>query len=282
VVAGGLIQGTVSGLTVNGSLDIASGGAATGLGVAGLANPGDTYHQGIFVSSGGSASAITVGSAGFLEIQSGASAASVTVQAGGQLVVDGALVVKTASTLSGTLGGGGTLTVAGGGDLVLRDAGAGFTGQAVLSSGTLELARSGVIAGGVAFAAAAGSTTLQIDLADAPKAGGTFANVISNFSRAGEAIDLTGLAYHAGASATPGGGTLTLTEAGKTYAFTLAGTTAAGYTVKNDGAGGTLIIASTAALAQAMAAFSPAHAAHAIPATGSTASAAALLVARHR
>ncbi|HZZ90875.1 MAG TPA: hypothetical protein VFE13_21305, partial [Caulobacteraceae bacterium] len=113
--------------------------------------------------------------------------------------------------------------------------------------------------------------------ADAPKAGATFANVISNFSRVGEAIDLHKLAFVAGATATLSGKTLELTEGSKTYAFTLAGTKAVGYEAESDGAGGTLIRIATTALAHAAAAVTAAPATGQIIATGSAGSASTLL-----
>jgi hypothetical protein len=82
---------------------------------------------------------------------------------------------------------------------------------------------------------------LQIDAADAPAAGGTFANTIDDFSGANEDIDLRSIAYVAGASATVSGRVLMLTDGGKTYKFDLAGTTAGAYPVLSDGHGGTLI-----------------------------------------
>jgi hypothetical protein len=86
-----------------------------------------------------------------------------------------------------------------------------------------------------------GSAVLQIDAGDAPAAGGTFANVISNFSGANDDIDLRSIAFVAGASASVVGSTLTLSDGGKTYKFTLAGTIAGAYPVLSDGYGGTLI-----------------------------------------
>jgi len=116
-----------------------------------------------------------------------------------------------------------------------------------------------------------GSAVLQIDAADAPAAGGTFANVISNFSSAGEDVDLRSIAFVSGASATVVGSTLVLTDGGKTYTFDIAGTMADAYPVLSDGHGGTLIdptgAAPTAidpkalAFTHAVAAFAPADAA---------------------
>jgi len=162
------------------------------------------------------------------------------------------------------------------GDLLVSGKDAAFDGQAVIEGGTIELATSGAIGtGSVDFVApASGTAVLQIDEADAPKAGGTFANVISNFNAAGEDIDLKSIAYVDGASATVVGSTLVLTEGGKTYTFDIAGTTAGAYPVLGDGDGGTLIDPTTARapeaidpavarFAQTAAAFAPAGAANA-------------------
>jgi hypothetical protein len=82
---------------------------------------------------------------------------------------------------------------------------------------------------------------LQIDAADAPAAGGTFADIISNFNGANEEIDLPSIAYVSGASATVVGHTLVLKDGGKSYTFDIAGAVAGAYPVTSDGHGGTLI-----------------------------------------
>jgi len=133
----------------------------------------------------------------------------------------------------------------------------------VISGGTIELGKSGQLGtGAVVFVSpASGSAVLQIDAGDAPAAGGTFANVISNFSGANDDIDLRSIAFVAGASATVVGSTLTLSDGGKTYKFTLAGTIAGAYPVLSDGHGGTLIDPKAIAFAQTAAAFAPVDAA---------------------
>jgi hypothetical protein len=135
----------------------------------------------------------------------------------------------------------------------------------VLSGGTIELAEFRALGrGGVVFDGGTASETLQIDAADAPAAGGTFANTISNFSGPNDYIDLRGLAYVAGASATVSGATLTLSDGGKTYKFKLAGSIGSAgtlYPVTSDGNGGTLIDPRVAGFVQTMAGFAPANAA---------------------
>jgi hypothetical protein len=151
--------------------------------------------------------------------------------------------------------GSGTIVETGGGDLVLGGNGASFSGEAVISGGVIELGASNALGGGgVTFIEpSSGSAVLRIDAADAPAAGGAFANTISNFAGANEAIDLRSIAYVSGASAKVVGQTLLLTDGGATYTFDIAGGVAAAYPVLSDGHGGTLIDPEAASAAQARA-----------------------------
>jgi fibronectin-binding autotransporter adhesin len=233
------------------------------------------------VSAGAVASATEVESGGFDYIYSGGTASGLGVLAGGVLVDDGRVLIAGAGALDGRLEGLGSVVETGGGDLLLSAAGAAFSGQAVISGGVIELAGAAALGtGGVAFVApTTGSAVLQIDAADAPAAGATFANTISNFDAAGEDIDLRSIAFVSGASAAVVGSTLVLTDGGKTYSFKLAGGVAALYPVLSDGHGGTLIdpiamaaqpnrptavepqplVPEAIAFAQAAAAFAPTH-----------------------
>jgi fibronectin-binding autotransporter adhesin len=196
------------------------------------------------------------------------------VLSGGVLIDDSQVRIAGAGTLDGSLSGSGAIVEAGGGDLVLGGVGAAFTGRAAISGGTIELAKAGSLGTGyVQFVApSTGSAVLRIDASDAPAAGGTFANTLDDFSGANEDIDLTSIAYVAGASATVVGSTLVLTDGGHTYTFKIAGSTAGAYPVLSDGHGGTLIDPKVAALTQAMATFAPTGAAIApIARTSSTA-----------
>jgi len=218
---------------------------------------------GEYVSSGSRDNHGVVSSGGVEAIYSGGTAGDLTLISGGVLVDNGQVRVAGAGTLAGTLSGSGVIAELGGGDLLISGAGAAFAGQAVISGGTIELGTAGALgAGSVTFVEpATGSAVLQIDAADAPAAGGTFANTISNFSGASEDIDLRSIAFVAGASATISGSTLVLTDGGKTYKFKVAGTTASLYPVLSDGHGGTLIDPKAIAFAQTAAAFAPADAA---------------------
>jgi len=224
-----------------------------------------------YVSSGGVAVGATVSIGGKLFISSSGTANGLAVAAGGQLTDNGQVVISGAGTLAGTLLGSGTIAEAGDGDLVLSGVGAKFAGGAVISGGTIELAVAKALGSGyVEFVApSTGSAVLQIDAADAPGPGGTFANTISNFNSSGEDIDLASIAFVAGASASVVGSQLVLTDGGETYKFNIAGTTAGAYPVLSDGHGGTLIdpiaAASHKAIDPKVLAFTHATAAFAAP-----------------
>jgi len=185
-----------------------------------------------------------------------------------------------AGTLAGTLDGWGAVVETGGGELVLHDDGRRFAGEAEIRGGTIVLAASHALgAGYVEFDQPSnGPAVLRIDAADAPKAGGTFANWIVDFSGFDEAIDLRNIAFVAGASAEVVCSTLVLRDGGATYRFDVAGVTAPAYLVTSDGHGGTLIRTTAvdpavARFAQAAAAFAPPAAARAAlisSTTGST------------
>jgi autotransporter passenger strand-loop-strand repeat protein len=218
---------------------------------------------GEIVSSGGAAADTTVLSGGRATIYAGGAAIGLGVRAGGVLVDEGEVRIGGAATLDGTLTGSGAIVQTLAGDLVLGAAGTDFSGRVVTEGGTIELASAGAIGTGVAqfVEPATGSAVLQIDAADAPAAGGTFANTIEGFSGVHEQIDLRNLAFVAGASAKVVGSTLVLTDGGKTYSFKLAGGAADAFSVLSDGHGGTLIDPKAAAFTQAAAAFAPTDAA---------------------
>jgi fibronectin-binding autotransporter adhesin len=254
VLASGTTTGTV--VSRGGKELISSSGGASSTRVlsGGLA----------YVYSGGVAAGDIVSLGGTETIYAGGVATGLSVLSGGVVVDDGEARYAGAGTLDGRLDGSGSVVEAGAGDLTLSGYGAEFSGRAVISGGTLELETAGALGtGSVQFVApATGSAVLQIDAADAPTAGGTFANTLSNFSGAEEAIDLRSLAFVSGASATVSGAVLVLSDGGKTYRFDLAGTTATTYAVTSDGHGGTLIDTpaidpKVVAFNQAAAAFAP-------------------------
>jgi autotransporter passenger strand-loop-strand repeat protein len=223
------------------------------------------------VFSSGTAVGATVSNRGVEVISAFGTASGLTVRAGGDLVDNGNVVVAGAGTLAGILSGSGTIVETGGGDLLRSGDGAAFSGIAVISGGTIELATFDALGTGyVQFAEpSTGSAVLQIDAADAPPPDGFFGSVLSNFSGAHDDIDLRSIAFVAGASAAIVGSTLVLSDGGNTYTFDVAGSMAGSYPVISDGHGGTLVdpipIAPKAvdpkvlAFAHSLAAFAPSH-----------------------
>jgi autotransporter passenger strand-loop-strand repeat protein len=273
VSSGGVADGTM--VSSGGSEFVESAGRATGTVVS---NGGREY-----VYSGGQTLEATVSSGGSETMYAGAGAIGQTVLSGGVLADNGTVQIAGAGTLDGTLSGSGTIVQTAAGDLVMSGAGAGFSGRAVIEGGTVELATAAALGTGYLefVEPSTGSAVLQIDAADAPAAGGTFSNLIDDFSGANEDIDLRSLAFVSGASATVLGSTLVLTDGGKTYTFDIAGTTAGAYPVLSDGHGGTLIDPATAVgskaidpkvtlFAQATAAFAPPDAATAALVSGAS------------
>jgi autotransporter passenger strand-loop-strand repeat protein len=261
-----LASGTATGTLVNsgGKELVSSGGVAAGTDVL---SGGAAY-----VYAGGGEETLTISSGGEAVVASGGGVLGVSLIAGGKLVDNGEVRFGGAGTLAGTLSGSGVLLQAAAGDLTLSDLGAPFTGKAEIDGGTIELARAGALgSGSVQFVEpATGSSVLQIDAADAPAAGATFANVISGFGSGREDIDLTSLAFVSGATAKVVDSVLVLTDGGKTYKFRLAGSVADAYQVLSDGHGGTLIDPQAARFAQAAAAFAPTDAAKTVLVSGAS------------
>jgi autotransporter passenger strand-loop-strand repeat protein len=228
-----------------------------------------------YILSGAGAEETVVSSGGDEVVSSGGGALGLTVRAGGTVIDDGKMRYSGVGSLDGSLEGSGSIAQTAAGDLVLSGAGAAFSGRAVIEAGTIELATAGALGTGtVQFVEpSTGSAVLQIDAADAPVAGGTFANTLYEFNGANEDIDLRSIAFVSGAKAKIVGSTLVLTDGGKTYTFNVGGTTAGAYPVLSDGHGGTLIDPKAATLTQAIAAFAPPSAATAGPISRTTSSA---------
>ncbi|MBV9784857.1 MAG: Hint domain-containing protein [Acidisphaera sp.] len=266
VYSGGALElvggASAMGATFSGGTEIlASGAAVTGpvLSATGL--------QELILSSGGSARGAMVGNGGTLDIISGGSASGTVVGNGGSEIVafggaDSNTVVSGGGTLQlagGTLvaseAAGGTLTEygsiqglsatiiqTGSGTLLLSGTDTFSGGSVIISAGTVELATSGSV-GSDTFAfspAAGGSATLQIDAPATPVNGGTFTDTIANFGT-NDAIDLRGLTFSTGATATLSGSTLIISDGGTTIDLTLSNPGATQYYVHSDGMGGTVI-----------------------------------------
>ena len=252
-------SGMVSGasINVNGILDVVSGGATVG----------DIVHA-----------------TGVVDIESGATASGVKVVSGGTTLDDGSLTYTAAATLAGALSGSGRL-VDSAGLLVLSGDQSAFDGRLIISGGTVELASSNGIGGGnVTFGTGSAGETLRLEAADTPASGGAFATTLFDLDAANEHLDLAGVAFTSGATATLSGHTLTLRDGTYTASFNLAGTLAASYIAVSDGAAGTLIRATAAqtpaALVQATASFAPASAAASRPADAAHAATSELLAHR--
>ena len=273
---------TVSATVISGGREIVeSGGTATLTtilsGGTEILLPGATANR-AFVSAGGVLSGVgalrgavkdsgrvsgmTVVSDARLFVTVGGEEIDTRVARGGVLLDNGTAVYSgtAAYSLAGTLSGHGLLVQDGPGVLILNGVASGFTGSAVISGGTLELATGTLGTAPVEFAGY--SAVLQIQKKVQPRAAQTFGEAVEDFGISGEAIDLAQQAFVSGATARLSGGVLILRDGGYAARFDLTGSTAASYVVTSDGHGGTLITASSGstALAQAAAAFTAAKA----------------------
>ena len=242
-----ILGGTATGTTVSGGLlSVSAGGAVFGTVLAsggvesifGGNTTGATVGSGAeqFVGSG-SASDTAVLSGG-LQIVWG-SALNDTVSSGGTVSNTGMLafteVAGATNSFAGTLVGSGALVQSGPGTLALAGTLAGFTGLAIISGGTLELASAGAVgAGQIAFGTGA-AATLQIDGPTAP------GNAILGFG-SGDVIDLPGLRYAGNTTPTISGNTVTVTEAGATERLAIDGAGSGVFTLSADSNGGTRLV----------------------------------------
>lgn len=224
------------------------------------------------------ASGTKVHDGGTLSIGAGV-ALNAQISSGATLVDDGAAVFSGAGarTLAGAISGSGLIVEDGPGALVLSGAADAFTGEAVISGGALELASAcGLGAGEIDFAPTSKVTTLKIDAADQPVSGSTFSTTLVDFESSTARVDLAGLTFTPGATATLSGTTLTIHDGAYTAAFTLSGDAASKYVVASDGDGGTLVHArmgaATEPLVHAMANFVEPGAPSLLPSFGSGAS----------
>jgi Hint domain len=107
----------------------------------------------------------------------------------------------------------GRVILNGAGELILSAANSFWGGATLAGGGTLDLNHSGA-GGNAGITFGTGSSQLQIQASDFTN-GNTFANAITNFV-SGNAIDLVGLPFHSGATATFSGGVLKVTSNGVT------------------------------------------------------------------
>ena len=220
---------------VGGTLDLtlASGTVAGGIGLAGTGAAAT-----LLTSNTG---AVTV--AGRLSVGLGDGTVDVA-SASGTLTIDGALwgqgtLTKTGAgtlVLAGSGGTSGGITVAAG-TLALSGTG-GFLDAVTITGGTLAVASAASVSG-AAITFGTGGGTLEID---APLANGSTFGAALNGVGFGAAVDLRGLAYTAGSTATVSGGTLIVTSAGISNAVTLSNPSLTSFSTASDGHGGTLVI----------------------------------------
>jgi autotransporter-associated beta strand protein len=157
------------------------------------------------------------------------------------------------ATLAGLIGGTGGLAKVGAGTLTLSDANS-YSGGTSLDGGTLDLAALGA-AGTKTITFAKGSEILKIE--NAALSADTFSNSINSFG-VGDVIDLPGLAFATGATASFNNRThkLAVTSNGVTDTLTLTNPEFTKFVAISDGGGGTEIelVAHVALLTQYMAA----------------------------
>ncbi|HEV8679294.1 MAG TPA: Hint domain-containing protein [Stellaceae bacterium] len=240
ILSGGLASGTTvsdGGQEVVSASGVANGTIITGTGL-------QTVH------SGGTARSATVESGGLQHVFSGGVASDTTVDLGGSVTVsdgghlsgtiaDNGIIVYTLSgteTFAGTLSGFGQVVEQGSGTLVLSN-GPGFSGTIVISGGTVELGIPSAAGTAQIDFATGGSEELKIDGPTMPT------NTISGLG-VGDHIDLAGIVFSSGTTATVSGGQLTVANGGSTLAVLNVDGLADGtpVSVSNNGSGGTELI----------------------------------------
>lgn len=169
------------------------------------------------------------------------------VSLGGDIAVAGRLMIENPglATLGQVITGTGVVEFAGGGTTTLAAANS-YSGGTLLAGGTLAIGAAGAAGtGDIAFGD--GGQTLVVDNGTAApvasEAAATFANAIVDFGT-GDAIELTGLAFAAGASVDydAATGMMTVSSYGASYQLTVVDPEATEFTAESDGAGGTRIL----------------------------------------
>src|SRR6185437_6882216 len=191
---------------------------AVGIQSGGVEN---VYSGGLISGSSGAGTGV---SGGILNLSAGGSASHVGVSSGGAFNVYGSALDNIYAY------NGGIATVFSGGSL----------GSATISGGEIELQAGSIANGGIAFAGSGG--LLKIDSASMPTA------TISGIA-VGDQIDLAGVTFVSGASATlQAGDILNVTDNGVSYDLQLNQNPEVGFSVTHDSGTGTLITAVTPTL----------------------------------
>jgi autotransporter passenger strand-loop-strand repeat protein len=218
IVGGGVVYsaddyGTVSGVQVGSSLDVLSGGDAQGVTISGLNAAGNYYHQGLFISTGASATGTLVGAAGYLELDGGVASAT-TVFAGGAMY-DGGLASGAVVMSGGVLSGTGSAV-----GVIVASSGATVDLGAILSGGvddyyagaseSLTVSSGGVLA--LAGQVLSAGETLQIGLVTRTEVvsgvtvlSGATVQLAATLIASGETLDVTSGAVLSGLTLQSGG-----------------------------------------------------------------------------
>ncbi|MGY3482155.1 autotransporter passenger strand-loop-strand repeat protein [Bradyrhizobium sp. USDA 4011] len=209
---GGTVLSNVS-VFAGGIENVFSGGVVTGVTGSGTGISGGRVN----VSSGGAIDHTTVISGGVLNIASGAAAHDIAVSSGGALNVAGAVTSNVA-------------VFAGGNEIVSSG---GSTGPVTISGGVVELQAGSVANGGITFSGSGGQ--LKID-------GNSLAGTTISSLVLGDSIDLAGLNFVSGGSATlQAGNILHVTEGASSFDLQLDAIPGVRFSVGADSGTGTLV-----------------------------------------
>ena len=209
---GGTVLSNVA-VFAGGVENVLSGGVVTGVTGSGTGISGGTVN----VSSGGALDHATVSGGGVLNVASGATAHNIAVSSGGALNVAGAVTSNVA-------------VFAGGNEIVSSG---GSTGPVTISGGTVELQTGSVASGGITFSGSGG----QLKIDGTSLAGTTISSLVL-----GDSIDLTGLNFVSGGSATLGAGNiLHVTEGATSFDLQLDALPGVRFSVSADSGTGTLV-----------------------------------------
>ncbi|WP_063695467.1 hypothetical protein [Bradyrhizobium embrapense] len=209
---GGTVLSNVS-VFAGGIENVFAGGIVTGVTGSGTGISGGTVN----VSSGGAIDHSTVIGGGVLNIASGAVAHDIAVSSGGALNVAGAVTSNVA-------------VFAGGNEIVSSG---GSTGPVTISGGVVELRAGSVANGGITFSGSGG----QLKIDGTSLAGTTISSLVL-----GDSIDLAGLNFVSGGSATlRAGNILHVTEGASSFDLQLDATPGVRFSVSADSGTGTLV-----------------------------------------
>ncbi|MBV9859403.1 MAG: Hint domain-containing protein, partial [Alphaproteobacteria bacterium] len=155
-------------------------------------------------------------------------------------VAPGTTVTQTGTISDGSTPGDVMLT--GGGTFKLDQQNS-YSGGTTIDNGTLDFAHAGAAGSGpIGFDSTSNSKTLLIDFGEAPANNGTFGNAIGNFDSTDDVIELKGVGFEQGASATDDGSHLVFSDGNYTVTFDLTNSTAQPTEhVYSDGAGDSFI-----------------------------------------